>query len=81
MKIVAELGDFARFDATLRADEGDPQVVATQLLDEPAGVGPQQFLPDDLAEADVDYYRPTGRGWEERLGARWAELRRIVRGR
>ncbi|WP_229665810.1 replication-associated recombination protein A [Ornithinimicrobium pekingense] len=49
--------------------------------DEPAGVGPQQFLPDDLAEADVDYYRPTGRGWEERLGARWAELRRIVRGR
>ena len=49
--------------------------------DEPAGVGPQQFLPDDLVEADVDYYRPTTRGWEERLGARWRELRRIIRGR
>ncbi len=49
--------------------------------DEPAGVGPQQYLPDDLARADVDYYHPTGRGWEERLGARWRELRRIVRGR
>ncbi|MFK5635955.1 replication-associated recombination protein A [Ornithinimicrobium sp. LYQ103] len=49
--------------------------------DEPAGVGPQQFLPDDLLAEDVDYYRPTGRGWEERLGGRWAELRRIVRGR
>ncbi|GAA1182195.1 replication-associated recombination protein A [Ornithinimicrobium humiphilum] len=49
--------------------------------DEPAGVGPQQFLPDDLAEADVDYYHPTGRGWEERLGSRWRELRRIIRGR
>ncbi|MFC6421349.1 replication-associated recombination protein A [Ornithinimicrobium tianjinense] len=49
--------------------------------DEPAGVGPQQFLPDDLLEADVDYYRPTSRGWEERLGARWRELRRIIRGR
>ncbi|WP_153394408.1 replication-associated recombination protein A [Ornithinicoccus halotolerans] len=49
--------------------------------DEPAGVGPQQYLPDDLLEADVDYYRPTGRGWEERLGARWRELRAIIRGR
>jgi putative ATPase len=49
--------------------------------DEPAGVGAQQFLPDDLAAADADYYHPTGRGWEERLGARWRELRRIVRGR
>ena len=48
--------------------------------DEPVGVGTQQFLPDDLLEADVDYYRPTGRGWEERLGPRWAELRRIIRG-
>ena len=42
--------------------------------DEPAGVGEQQFLPDDLVGAD--YYRPTGRGWEERLSSRWAELRR-----
>ncbi|WP_289018183.1 replication-associated recombination protein A [uncultured Ornithinimicrobium sp.] len=49
--------------------------------DEPAGVGPQQYLPDDLLEADADYYRPTTRGWEERLAVRWAELRRIVRGR
>src|SRR5690606_18572 len=45
--------------------------------DEPNGVGPQQYLPDDLVEAD--YYHPTGRGWEERLGARWRELRGIVR--
>ncbi len=49
--------------------------------DEAAGVGAQQFLPDDLHEADVDYYHPTGRGWEERLAGRWRELRRIVRGR
>lgn len=46
--------------------------------DEPAGVGPQQFLPDDLV--DADYYHPTGRGWEERLGPRWQELRGIIRG-
>jgi putative ATPase len=46
--------------------------------DEPNGVGPQQYLPDDLVEAD--YYHPTGRGWEERLGPRWRELRGIVRG-
>ena len=46
--------------------------------DEPAGVGPQQYLPDDLA--DADYYHPTGRGWEERLGPRWRELRGIIRG-
>ena len=49
--------------------------------DEPAGVGPQQFLPDDLLAADVQYYQPTTRGWEERLGTRWAELRRIIRGK
>ncbi|GAA4887536.1 replication-associated recombination protein A [Serinicoccus chungangensis] len=47
--------------------------------DEPAGVGEQQFLPEDLA--DADYYQPTTRGWEERLGPRWRELRRIIRGR
>ena len=46
--------------------------------DEPAGVGQQQFLPDDLVEAD--YYQPTTRGWEERLGPRWRDLRRIIRG-
>jgi putative ATPase len=47
--------------------------------DEPAGVGPQQYLPDDLR--DADYYHPTNRGWEERLGPRWRELRAVVRGR
>ncbi|MGI8948185.1 MAG: replication-associated recombination protein A [Ornithinimicrobium sp.] len=46
--------------------------------DESDGVGAQQYLPDDLAGAD--YYRPTDRGWEERLGPRWEQLRRIVRG-
>src|SRR5690606_5529785 len=46
--------------------------------DEPAGVGAQQFLPDDLV--DADYYQPTARGWEERLGPRWRELRAIIRG-
>ncbi|WP_420330095.1 replication-associated recombination protein A [Ornithinimicrobium murale] len=46
--------------------------------DEPNAVGPQQYLPDDLA--DADYYRPSDRGWEERLGPRWRELRAIIRG-
>jgi putative ATPase len=46
--------------------------------DEPAGVGPQQYLPDDLV--DADYYHPTDRGWEERLGPRWRQLRGIIRG-
>ncbi|GAA1157347.1 replication-associated recombination protein A [Ornithinicoccus hortensis] len=46
--------------------------------DEPAGVGPQQYLPDDLV--DADYYHPTDRGWEERLGPRWRHLRGIIRG-
>jgi putative ATPase len=46
--------------------------------DEPTGVGPQQYLPDDLAGAG--YYRPTDRGWEERLGPRWEQLRRTIRG-
>lgn len=47
--------------------------------DEPGGVGPQQFLPDDLAEV-ADYYHPTDRGWEERIGPRWTTLRRTIRG-
>ncbi|WP_256839926.1 replication-associated recombination protein A [Ornithinimicrobium faecis] len=46
--------------------------------DEPNAVGPQQYLPDDLVEAE--YYRPSDRGWEERLGPRWRELRAIIRG-
>lgn len=46
--------------------------------DEPAGVGPQQYLPDDLQ--DANYYNPTDRGWEERLKPRWEKLRKIIRG-
>jgi putative ATPase len=37
--------------------------------DAPDGVAAQQYLPDDLAGA-TDYYRPTGRGFEERLVGR-----------
>ena len=48
--------------------------------DEANGVGPQQYLPDDLAGEDADFYHPTGRGWEERLKTRWTELRRVIRG-
>ncbi|MBO1766222.1 replication-associated recombination protein A [Allobranchiibius sp. GilTou38] len=47
--------------------------------DEPNGVGPQQFLPDDLL-GKADYYHPTGRGWEASLGARWEALRAVIRG-
>jgi len=44
------------------------------------GVVAQQYLPDDLAGA-TDYYRPTGRGFEERLAVRLAWLRDRLRGR
>jgi putative ATPase len=37
--------------------------------DEPDGVARQQYLPDDLHE-QVSYYRPTDRGFEERLRTR-----------
>lgn len=47
--------------------------------DEPGGVGPQQFLPDDLV--DADYYQPTDRGWEQNLRPRWQSLRSVIRGR
>ncbi len=47
--------------------------------DEPEGVARQQYLPDDL-EGRTDYYRPTGRGFEERLRPRWEWLRGRVRG-
>lgn len=46
--------------------------------DEPGGVGRQQYLPDDLSHAD--YYHPVDRGFEQRLGPRWAQLRSIIRG-
>ena len=48
--------------------------------DDPAGVVAQQYLPDDLAQ-DADYYHPTDRGFEERLGPRWKWLRDRIRGR
>ncbi len=41
--------------------------------DEPDAVARQQYLPDDLHD-QVGYYRPTGRGFEERLKARWEWL-------
>ena len=48
--------------------------------DAPDGVAAQQYLPDDLDGA-TDYYRPTDRGFEERLGARLAWLKeRLHRG-
>jgi len=47
--------------------------------DEPDGVGPQQYLPQDLL--DADYYHPTDRGWEQKLGPRWKALRDVIRGR
>jgi putative ATPase len=42
--------------------------------DAPDGVAAQQYLPDDLA-GTTDYYRPTDRGFEERLAARLAWLK------
>jgi putative ATPase len=48
--------------------------------DEPEGVARQDYLPDDL-QGQTDYYRPTGRGFEERLGARWEWLKGLIRGR
>ncbi|RBY89053.1 replication-associated recombination protein A [Blastococcus sp. TBT05-19] len=43
----------------------------------PDGVVPQQYLPDALV--GKDYYRPTNRGAEARLGERLAKLRAIIR--
>jgi putative ATPase len=49
--------------------------------DEPDGVARQQYLPDDLA-ASARYYRPTDRGFEERLRGRLEWLAgRLGRGR
>ena len=47
--------------------------------DEQDGVARQDYLPDDL-QGQTDYYRPTDRGFEERLGPRWAWLRSRIRG-
>jgi putative ATPase len=43
----------------------------------PDGVVPQQYPPDALV--GKDYYRPTSRGAEARIGERLAKLRAIVR--
>ena len=47
--------------------------------DAPDAVAAQQYLPDDLA-GQVDYYRPSGRGFEERLATRWTWLKGLLRG-
>jgi putative ATPase len=47
--------------------------------DEQDGVARQPYLPDDL-QGQTDYYRPTDRGFEERLGPRWAWLKSRIRG-
>ncbi|MCY1142280.1 AAA family ATPase [Actinoplanes sp. Pm04-4] len=46
--------------------------------DDPRGVVKQQYLPDDLA--DAEYYQPTDHGAERAIGERVPRLRRIVRG-
>jgi len=45
--------------------------------DDPDGVVPQQYPPDDLV--GVDYYLPTGRGAEREIGGRLDKLRAIIR--
>ncbi len=45
--------------------------------DHPDGVVPQQYPPDDLV--GVDYYQPTGRGFERELATRVEKLRAIIR--
>ena len=45
---------------------------------DPAGVVTQAYLPDDLAGAE--YYRPSGRGFEQTLALRWSRLKERIRG-
>jgi putative ATPase len=45
--------------------------------DDPDGVVPQQYPPDEVA--GVDYYRPVGRGVERDIGTRLEKLRAIIR--
>ena len=45
--------------------------------DDPDGVVPQQYPPDDLV--GHDYYQPTPRGYERDLGTRVERLRAIIR--
>ncbi|MET1043602.1 MAG: replication-associated recombination protein A [Microbacteriaceae bacterium] len=42
------------------------------------GVVTQQYLPTELAGRD--YYQPTEHGFEREISARWAKLRKIIRG-
>ncbi|MGO3327109.1 replication-associated recombination protein A [Gordonia sp. (in: high G+C Gram-positive bacteria)] len=46
--------------------------------DDPDGVLPQQYPPDELV--GVDYYTPTDHGFERELGLRVGKLRSIIRG-
>jgi putative ATPase len=45
--------------------------------DDPDGIVPQQYPPDDLA--GVDYYRPTTHGAEREIAGRLEKLRAIIR--
>src|ERR1700731_2626178 len=45
--------------------------------DDPDGIVPQQYPPDEIV--GVDYYRPTGRGAERDIGTRLEKLRAIIR--
>nr|WP_083788975.1 replication-associated recombination protein A [Aeromicrobium marinum] len=47
--------------------------------DDPRGVVPQQYAPDDVD--GTDYYRPSGHGAEGALADRLARIRAILRGR
>src|SRR5690242_14362823 len=58
------------YDRAERLGHGKGYVYAH---DEPDGVAAQQYLPDDLHDG-VSYYRPTDRGFEERLRTRWEWL-------
>jgi putative ATPase len=58
-----------------RLGHGDGYVYAHA---EPDGVARQDYLPEDL-QGQTDYYRPTDRGFEERLGPRWAWLKGRIR--
>ena len=61
------------------AGAGPADAVYRYAHDAPEGVATQQYLPDDLS-GRVDYYRPTGRGFEERLATRWTWLKGLLRG-
>jgi putative ATPase len=54
-----------------RLGHGEGYAYAHDAVD---GVAPQQYLPDDL-DGRTEYYRPTDRGFEERLATRLTWLR------